>query len=399
MQIKPMFRNNIGMSAHPLGLEADVRRQIQYVKDRGAFAGPKTALIIGSSTGYGLATRISLAFGAGTQTLGVSFDKPPTQKRTGSVGWYNTVIFDREAEAAGIPSRSIFGDAFSHDTREQVIDALRDSYGPVDLFIYSVASGVRVDPDTGEEFRSVLKPIGSPYRTRSIDVMTDELGEAVLEPATEEEIQRTVKVMGGEDWALWVNALLESGMLASGAQAVAYTYIGPKQTQPVYRDGTIGKAKEHLEDTAHHLDRRLSEAVDGRAFTSVNKAIVSRAAAMIPSVPVYLGILMAVMTEKGLEEGAIEQMYRLLTERLYAGAAVPVDEQGRIRLDDREMRSDVQEEVSRRWDALDAGSLSELARMDLYRQSFLELHGFGISGIDYDADCSTDPWGIHLSEG
>lgn len=394
MQIKPMFRNNVGMSAHPLGLEADVQRQIRYVRERGSFSGPKTALIIGSSTGYGLATRISLAFGAGTSTLGVSFDKPPTQKRTASVGWYNTVVFDREAEAAGIQSRSLFGDAFSHEMRQQVIEALRDGFGPVDLFIYSMASGVRVDPDTGEEYRSVLKPIGPTYRTRSIDVMTDELGDAVIEPASEEEIQRTVKVMGGEDWGLWVQALLAAGLLARGAMTVAYTYIGPKQTQAVYRDGTIGKAKEHLEQTAHGLDQQLSQAVGGRAFTSVNKAIVSRSAAMIPSVPIYLGILMAVMTEKGLEEGPIEQMYRLLTERLYTQGAVPVDEAGRIRVDDWEMREDVQEEVSRRWDLLTGETLGDIARMDLYRQAFLELHGFGIDGIDYEADCSTDPWGI-----
>lgn len=385
MVIKPMIRNNICMNSHPEGCKTFVDLQIDYVKKQGAVEGPRNVLVVGSSTGYGLASRIVSAFGCGASTIGVYFEKEASAKRPGTAGWYNARHFLRRAEEAGLKAHDFNGDAFSHDMKKQVIELIKKEYGKIDLFIYSLASGVRPDPDTGELYRSALKPIGSAYTSKSLDPAKREVTSATMEPATEDEIAATVKVMGGEDWQLWVDALKEAGVLAEGAVTVAYSYIGPKITYPVYRDGTIGKAKEHLESTASVLTDKLSS-IGGKAYVSVNKAVVTRASAVIPAVPLYISILFKVMKQKGIHEDCIEQIYRLYKDRLYAGGDVAVDELGRIRIDDWEMRDDVQSEVLDAWNRIDTSNLEELADLDGYWQSFLNINGFGFDNVDYDAD-------------
>jgi enoyl-[acyl-carrier protein] reductase/trans-2-enoyl-CoA reductase (NAD+) len=386
--IKPKVRGGVCMNAHPAGCAAEVRTQIETA--RSAFgaeaggAGPKTVLVIGGSTGYGLSSRIAAAFGYGAETISVSFEREPSERKPATPGWYNTMAFDREAEKAGIGAVSFFGDAFSHDMKQRVAQTLRDRGRKVDLLVYSLASGMRPDPDTGEVYRSALKPLGSAYSTRSLDFMKETLQETTLEPADDEEIRHTVKVMGGEDWRLWTEALQKEGLLADGFATVAYSYIGPDITQPIYRSGTIGRAKEHLEATARELHGELGE--QGSAFVSINKAVVTRASAVIPAVPLYISLLFAVMKEKGLHEGCQEQIDRLMLERLYCGGEVPLDEEGRIRIDDLEMREDVQREVHRRWDEVSEENLQELADVKGYRTDFLRLHGFSVPGVDYEQE-------------
>jgi enoyl-[acyl-carrier protein] reductase/trans-2-enoyl-CoA reductase (NAD+) len=386
------------MNAHPAGCAAEVRHQIDTARE--AFGGsdqnqkgkdgdsgkgdPRTVLVIGGSTGYGLSSRIAAAFGYGAETIGVSFEREPSEKKPATPGWYNTKAFDMEAEKAGIPSVSLIGDAFSHEMKQKVIDTLRERGRTVDLLVYSLASGMRPDPDTGEVYRSALKPIGSPYTTVSLDFMKETLSETTLEPATEEEIEQTVKVMGGEDWQLWTEALQREGLLSDGFATVSYSYIGPEVTHPIYRSGTIGRAKEHLENTAGELHRKLGE--NGSAYVSINKAVVTRASAVIPAVPLYISLLFSVMKEMGLHEGCQEQMDRLFRERLYSGGGVPVDEEGRIRIDDLEMREDVQAEVARRWDAVSESNLQEYADIAGCRSDFLRLHGFSVPGVDYEQE-------------
>jgi enoyl-[acyl-carrier protein] reductase/trans-2-enoyl-CoA reductase (NAD+) len=373
------------MNAHPEGLRRYVSDHIAYVREKGGFQGPKNVLIIGSSAGYGLATRIACAYGAGAKTLGVAFEKPASAKRTATVGWYNTHAFEEQAHADGLVAETFFADAFSHETRAKVITRIRELMGKVDLVVYSLASGVRTDPDTGEQWRSALKPIGNTYRSRAVDAMKGEVHEVEIEPAGEEETFATVKVMGGEDWELWIDALLEAQVLAPGALTLAYSYIGPEVTQAVYRDGTIGKAKEHLEATSGALNAKLA-AIEGKAFVSVNKALVTRASSVIPAVPLYLSILFRVMKEKNIHEDTIAQMYRLFTERLYAGGEVPVDELGRIRLDDWEMREDVQAEVAQIWPEVTTENIASMTDIEGFRSDFLHIHGFGYDSVDYDAD-------------
>ena len=385
MIIEPMIRNSICMNAHPAGCELHVQQQIDYVRSKGAIAGPKRVLVIGGSAGYGLATRIVAAFGAGAGSICVAFEREPSAKRAGSAGWYTATAFDERARAAGLAAETIFADAFAHETRRYTIERIRDLLGSVDLVVYSLASGVRIDPDSGEQYRSVLKPLGRTYTNTTVDPMTGELSQAEIEPATEEEAAATVKVMGGEDWQLWIRALEEADVLAEGAMTVAYSYIGPELTRPVYREGTIGRAKDHLEQTARDLDA-LMKPRGGRAFVSVNKALVTRASAVIPVVPLYLGILYRIMKQRGLHEGCIEQMYRLFAERLYSGTEPEVDEHGRIRLDDWEMREDVQAEVNRIWPTVSASNLNQIADFDGYRQEFLQLHGFGYPQMDYSTE-------------
>jgi enoyl-[acyl-carrier protein] reductase/trans-2-enoyl-CoA reductase (NAD+) len=385
MVIKPMIRSNICMNAHPEGCALEVKREIDYVEAQPSIDGAKRVLIIGSSTGYGLATRIVAGVASGAKTLGVAYERPASGKRTATVGWYNTEAYERYAEENGLYAETIFGDAFSDEIKRQTIEKIKADLGSVDLVVYSLASGVRRDPTDGEEYRSALKPIGEKYSARSVDPMKGELTTAEVEPATEEEITATVKVMGGADWELWMKALKGEGVLAQGCITVTYSYIGPDLTQPIYREGTIGKAKEHLEQTADRLTDFLSD-VGGRAFVSVNKAVVSRASAVIPVVPLYFAILFAVMEEKGLHEQPIHQMYRLFHDRLYSGGEVPVDEEGRIRLDDWEMREDVQSEVASRWERVTQDNLHELADIEGYRRRFLEIHGFGFDEIDYEKD-------------
>ena len=385
MVIKPMIRNNICMNAHPEGAKALVKEQIEYVQRQDSFEGPKRVLLIGGSTGYGLATRIAATYGSGAGTLNIAYESPAKGKRTGTIGWYNSHAFESYAKADGYVAESLFGDAFSHELKEKSVERIRELFGTVDLVVYSLASGVRVDPDTGERYTSVLKPIGKPYVAKSIDAKEGAIRDVRVEPAGDEEIERTVKVMGGEDWQLWIERLIEAGVLADGAMTVAYSYIGPDITRPLYRDGTIGKAKEHLEATAQQLAGRLSS-IGGDAFVSINKAIVTRASAVIPVVSLYLSILYRVMKEKGLHEDAIQQMYRLLRERLYGSGDVPVDEARRIRVDDWEMREDVQAEVSRIWEAVSDENVEEIADVEGLRRDFLQIHGFGFDNVDYDED-------------
>lgn len=385
MVVKPMIRGGICMNAHPQGCDLLVQKQIDYVQSKGKIAGPKSALIIGSSGGYGLASRITAAFGAGAGTLGIAFEKPASKKRTATSGWYAAHALDAKAESAGLVSETMIDDAFSHETRQAAIERIRELFGTVDLVVYSLASGVRKDPDTGETFYSALKPIGEAYTATSLDPMKETLSEVTINPATQDEIDATIKVMGGEDWQLWIKALLDAGVLAQGAQTLAYSYIGPELTRPMYREGTIGRAKDHLEATASRVTE-LMKPVDGSAYVSINKAIVSKASAVIPVVPLYMSTLFRIMKEKGLHEGPIEQMQRLFTDRLYSGGHVATDDEGRIRMDDYEMRSDVQDAVSAVWPAINQENLKEVTDLDEYQTEFLHIHGFGFPEIDYEKE-------------
>lgn len=380
-----MIRNNICMNAHPLGLAVETQKQIDYVKQQPSLEGPQRVLIIGGSAGYGLATRIVAAYACHAATFNVAFERPATGKRTATVGWYNTEYFEDQAKRDGKDAQTVYGDAFSEEVKQEVIGKIKDSWGSVDLVVYSLAAPMRVDPITGIEYRSVLKPIGEPLHARTVDMMSGTFKEVTIDPASEEEVQATVKVMGGEDWELWIDRLLDAGVLADGCKTVAYSYIGPEQTRRVYREGSIGKAKEHLEATASALTAKLT-AKSGKAYVSVNKAVVTRASSVIPVVPLYGVILFKVMKEMGLHEGTIEQMYRLFSDRLYAGGEVPVDEEGRIRVDDWEMREDVQKRVSELFDTVDETTVHQETDIDAYANEFLKIHGFGVDGVDYDAD-------------
>ncbi len=385
MVIKPKIRGFICTTAHPEGAAREVRRQAAHARQlRFAGARPRAALVVGASMGYGLSTRIAAAFGAGVGTVGVFLEKPASDKRTATAGWYNSAAFHRAADAAGLYAASIDGDAFGDEVKRQAVETIRRDLGQVDLVVYSLAAPRRTLPD-GTVAKSVLKSIGQTYRNKTIDVESGAVSEVAIEPADEAEIADTVKVMGGEDWEAWIDALEAGGALAPAARTLAYSYIGPELTYAVYRQGTIGRAKDHLEATAHGLDERLRRH-GGRALVSVNKGLVTQSSSAIPVVPLYISLLFRVMKDRGLHEGTIEQMGRLLTERLYAGGEVPVDAEGRIRLDDREMRDDVQAEVARRWREVTTENVGELSDLAGYRDDFLRLFGFGVPGVDYDAD-------------
>lgn len=385
MIIKPKIRGFICTTAHPTGCARHVEEQIRYVQSKPAIEGPKRVLVLGASTGFGLASRITSAFGCGAATIGVFFERPAEGSRTASAGWYNTAAFDAAAREAGLFTHSINGDAFSEEIKQQTIQAIKDNLGQVDLIVYSLAAPRRIDPRTGETHSSVLKPIGKSYTSRTVDTNSGVITEVTLEPASDEEINGTIKVMGGEDWRLWIEALDEAGVLADGVTTVAYSYIGPAITYAVYREGTIGSAKDHLEQTAHELQTMLN-GKGGRAYVSVNKALVTQASSAIPVVPLYISLLFKVMKEKGLHEGTIEQIHRLYADRLYTGSAAAVDEAGRIRIDDWEMRDDVQREVAALWDKVTTESLPDISDIEGYRNDFLKLFGFGIEGVDYEAD-------------
>ncbi|PDO09369.1 MAG: trans-2-enoyl-CoA reductase [Candidatus Reconcilbacillus cellulovorans] len=385
MIIVPKTRGFICTTAHPEGCARQVARQVAYVRSKPPIRGPKRVLVVGASTGYGLASRITAAFGAGADTIGVFFEKPAEGSRTATAGWYNSAAFEREAATAGCKSFSIVGDAFSDEVKAKTIDLIRREFGAVDLVVYSIAAPRRTHPKTGQTFSSVLKPIGRPFTNKTVNFHTGEVSQVTIEPATEDEIRQTVAVMGGEDWDMWLDALENAGVLAEGAVTVAFSYIGPAVTHPVYRDGTIGRAKDDLEATARRLDERLRK-LGGRAFVSVNKALVTQSSAAIPVVPLYISLLYRVMKDKNLHEGCIEQMYRLFAERLYTGSEPPTDEQGRIRLDDLELRDDVQAEVAARWEAVTTANIRELADLDGYRREFFQLFGFETDGVDYEAD-------------
>jgi enoyl-[acyl-carrier protein] reductase/trans-2-enoyl-CoA reductase (NAD+) len=386
MVIKPKIINNICLNSHPFGCAADVARQIAYVKSHGALQGPKNVLVIGSSTGYGLATRIAAAFGSGAKTIGVAFEKAGSEKGPGTAGFYNTIAFDKAAKAAGLFSLSFNADAFSADTKATVAAAVKEHLGQVDLLVYSLASPVRTDPKDGVMYRSVLKPLDQDFVAKSIDPFKGEVKVQTVTPATAEEAAATVKVMGGEDWELWIDALQQAGVLAQGFSTIAYSYIGPKVTYPFYRSGTIGKAKEHLEATSHSLSARLKKAVGGAAYVSVNKALVTRASAVIPAVSLYISLLYKVMKKNGTHEGCIEQIDRLFRSRLYTGKPVPVDADGLIRIDDWEMDPKIQTEITGLWDQVNGENLKDLCDVRGFEEDFLQLNGFGIPGVDYEAE-------------
>jgi len=387
MVIQPRIRGFICTTAHPDGCARAVQDQIEWVEGQAHFDGPQKVLVVGASTGYGLASRIATCFGAGADTLGVFFERPASGKRTATAGWYNTVGFERAAREAGHYARSINGDAFSDEIKAETIAAIKEDLGTVDLVVYSLASPRRTHPQSGETFSSVLKPIGKAYTSKTVDVQTGEVSAVTIDAASEEEIAHTTAVMGGEDWEMWIRALDEAGVLAAKVRTVAYTYIGPEITRPVYRDGTIGQAKEHLEQTAQTLDKYL-QSKEGSAHVSVNKAMVTQSSAAIPVVPLYISLLYKVMKEKECHEGCIEQMYRLFNDRLYADAST--DAEGRIRVDDWEMREDVQAEVASLWDRVESENLESLSDIESYRAEFLGLFGFGFAGIDYAAEVDLD---------
>lgn len=388
MIIAPKIRGFICTTAHPEGCAKHVAEQIAVVKSRGLIEnGPKRVLVIGSSTGYGLSSRIAAAFGSNAATFGVFFERPGEADRTATAGWYNTRAFEQEAAAAGLYARSINGDAFSNEIKSEVIAAIKADLGQIDLVIYSLASPRRTDPNTGEVYKSVLKPIGSSYTNKNLNTTTGVVNEITIEPAEGDDIRQTVAVMGGEDWELWTDALMEAGVLAEGVQTLAYSYIGPEVTWPIYKNGTIGRAKEDLERVQRALDAKLAS-IHGKAWVSVNKALVTQASSAIPVVPLYISLLYKVMKAEGTHEDCIEQMDRLLRDRLYNGKPQP-DEAGRIRVDDWEMAPQVQKLVGERWEEVNTENFTTLGDFAGYQSSFLRLFGFGLEGVDYAAD--TDP--------
>lgn len=381
MIVQPKVKGFICTTAHPEGCKAAVKAQIDYVKSQPKTEGAKKVLVIGCSMGYGLASRIAAAYSCGADTLGIIFDKPAKGKRTATAGWYNTAAFEEFATADGLYAKTLNGDAYSDEIKQQTIETIRQDLGKVDLVIYSIAAPRRTAPD-GETYRSVLKTTGEAYTNRSIDLKTNEITEVTIEPATDDEILHTVKVMGGEDWKLWMEALKEADVLADGAKTVAYSYIGPEVTHPIYKDGSIGQAKKHLYQTADEM----TEQMDGvEAYVAVNKAVVTQSSAAIPIVPLYLAILFRVMKEKKLHEGCMEQMYRLFHDRLFGGAVV-TDENRLIRMDDWEMKPEVQKAVFDIWNTISQDNLEEVTDIDGYWKEFYEIFGFGIDGVDYDAD-------------
>jgi enoyl-[acyl-carrier protein] reductase/trans-2-enoyl-CoA reductase (NAD+) len=385
MIIEPRMRGFICLTAHPKGCEQNVKNQIEYVQSKGAIQGAKKVLVIGASTGFGLASRITSAFGSGAATLGVFFEKEPSEGKTASPGWYNSAAFEVEATKAGLYAKSINGDAFSNEVKNQAIELIKADLGQVDLVIYSLASPVRQHPTTGVLHRSTLKPISGTFTNKTVDFHTGNVTQVSIDAANQEDIDNTVVVMGGEDWAMWMNALKGAGVLAPGATTIAYSYIGPEVTEAIYRKGTIGRAKDHLEATAFEITNQLS-AINGKAYVSVNKALVTQASSAIPVIPLYISLLYKIMKAEGIHEGCIEQIQRLYQQRLFTGNAVPTDDKGRIRIDDWEMRSDVQERIAKLWVESTTESLVELGDLAGYKQDFLNLFGFGFEGVDYLAD-------------
>ncbi|EED35214.1 trans-2-enoyl-CoA reductase [Luminiphilus syltensis NOR5-1B] len=385
MIIKPRVRGFLCTTTHPVGCAENVRRQIEYVQSKGTIAGgPKRVLVLGASTGYGLASRITAAFGCKASTVGVFFEKEGTEKKPGTAGWYNSAAFHAAAGQAGLYAKSINGDAFSREVKAQVIDLIKRDLEQVDLVVYSLAAPRRTHPDTGEVFTSTLKPIGSATTQKGVNTDKGTIQEYHLEPASKEEIDNTVAVMGGEDWQMWIDALDEAGVLADGARTTAYTYIGEKITWDIYWHGTIGAAKQDLDKRVIDIRERLA-ARGGDARVSVLKAVVTQASAAIPAMPIYLAILFKVMKARGIHEGCIEQVDRLFRDSLYGDASGP-DAEGRLRADDLELDPAVQAEVGGLWSQIDSDNLHELSDFEGYRQEFLQLFGFEVDGVDYEAD-------------
>jgi len=395
MIVQPKIRGFVCVTAHPKGCEARVRQELEVAKAAKKEGGPKKVLVIGASTGYGLSTRIAAAFGHDAATLGVFFERPSMKGKPASAGWYNSVAFEKAAHEAGLYAKSINGDAFSQEVKARAIETIKADLGKVDLVVYSLASPRRTDPETGETYKSCLKPIGECFTNRTLDTDKDEVTEVSIEPAEGDDIEQTVKVMGGEDWELWMQALSEADVLAPGAKSVAYSYIGPETTWPIYTNGTIGRAKKDVERAA----RAISERYDCEAYVAVNKAVVTQASSAIPVVPLYISILFKIMKEMGTHEDSIEQMVRLLNERLYADD-LHLDSEGRIRVDDWEMAPDVQAAVGKIWPKIDSETLHELSDYEGYQKNFLALFGFGLPGVDYSEDVEIEldlPSGIGLT--
>ena len=390
--IKRRSRGFICVNAHPEGCRRNIERWVEGVRGKipAGQAGPKNVLVIGASTGYGLASRIAAAWGYGAKTLGVFFERPPEGDKTATAGHYNTVAFHSLARKDGLFAASINGDAFSDEVKRNVVEALRKQMAPVDLVIYSLASPKRTDPRTGLVHNSALKPVGQAFTNQTIELDSGKVVSVTLQPANENEITDTVAVMGGDDWRQWMEMLLEEKLLADSARTLAYSYIGPEITWPIYRDGTIGQAKKDLERTASDLDATLAKNLGGHAWVSVNKAVVTQASAAIPVVPLYLSLLPVVMREKSLDEGPLEQMRRLFTDFLRAGSSPKVDEARRLRLDDREMRNDVQAEVAALWPKVTTENLRSITDFDGFQREFRGLFGFEVDGVDYEEPMETD---------
>jgi len=385
MVIKPRVRGFVCLTAHPAGCEAHIKEQINHVTTNGLIKnGPKNVLVIGASTGYGLSSRITAAFGSGASTLGVFFEKEPTDTKTATAGWYNSVAFEKLANAKGIKSVSVNGDAFSDEIKEKVVDISKKEFEPFDLVVYSIASPRRTHPKTGKVYSSVLKPIGKSYDGRTLNTDKVEIQDVHLEAATDEEIEGTVAVMGGQDWEMWMNRLKEEGLLAQGCQTVSYTYIGTELTWAIYWEGSIGQAKDDLDKTSARLNKWL-EPMDGKSYVSVMKSLVTQASSAIPVVPLYISILYKIMKEKGSHEGGIEQVDRMFRDRLYSGNS-QMDNEGRLRLDDWEMDDEVQSKVNEVWPLVKTENIYQLTDYVGYREEFLRLFGFGFEGVDYEAD-------------
>ncbi len=390
MIIQPRTRGFICLTAHPDGAHQAVKNQIEYVKSKGEIKhGPKKVLVIGASTGFGLSSRIAAAFGSGASTIGVFFEKPASEGKMGTAGWYNSAAFEKEAHAAGLYAKSINGDAFSDDVKKETIELIKKDLGQVDLVVYSLASPRRTHPKTGVAYASVLKPIGQPFTNKTVDFHTGVVSDITINPVeNEEDIANTIAVMGGEDWRFWIEDLKAAGVLAEGVKTVAYSYIGPELTFPIYRNGTIGQAKNDLEATVPVLNDLLKD-LHGVSYVSVNKALVTQSSSAIPVVPLYISLLYKVMKAKGTHEGTIEQMQRLFADRLYTeNGKVALDSEGRIRIDDWEMAEDVQAEVAKYWDKVTTETLSEISDIEGYRKEFFNLFGFELEGVDYEKDAN-----------
>ena len=382
MIIEPRMRGFICTTAHPKGCEQNIKNQIEYVQSKGKIVGAKRVLVIGASTGFGLSSRITSAFGCDAATIGVFFEKPPSEGKTASPGWYNSAAFENEASKIGLYAKSINGDAFSDEIKKQTIDLIKQDLGQIDLVIYSLASPVRLHPKTGVLHRSVLKPIGQIYSNKTVDFHSGKVSDISIAPCEGDDIENTVTVMGGEDWAFWIEALKSENLLAIGATTVAYSYIGSSLTEAVYRNGTIGRAKDDLEATAFLITNSLT-AINGKAFVSVNKALVTQASSAIPVIPLYISILYKLMKQAGSHEGCIEQIQRLYSQRLYSENGVAVDEKGRIRIDDWEMESDLQAKIALLWAQATTENLNDIGDLEGYRLDFHNLFGFGFPEIDY----------------
>lgn len=388
MIIKPRIRGFICTTTHPVGCEANVKKQIEYTKAQGKIENaPKRVLVVGSSSGYGLSSRIAAAFGGGASTIGVFFEKPGTDRKPGTAGFYNAAAFDKLAQEEGLYAKSLNGDAFSNEAKQKTIELIKQDLGQIDMVVYSLASPVRKLPETGELIRSSLKPIGETYTSTAVDTNKDEIIEASIEPATEQEIADTVTVMGGQDWELWMDALSEAGVLAEGCKTVAYSYIGTELTWPIYWDGALGRAKMDLDRASTELNEKLS-AIGGTANVAVLKSVVTQASSAIPVMPLYIAMVFKKMREEGVHEGCMEQIYRMFSQRLYKadGTAPVVDDQNRLRLDDWELRDDIQQHCRDLWPKITSENLKELTDYQEYKDEFLSLFGFGIEGIDYEAD-------------